>query len=49
METQVLIARDLHYISASEADQVSADGNEISRILMALISAIQAKIDTDAT
>jgi hypothetical protein len=45
VETQVLIARDLHYISASEADQVSADVNEISRILLALTSAIQAKIE----
>jgi four helix bundle protein len=48
VETQFLIARDLHYISASEADQVSADVNEISRILMALTSAIQAKIEAKA-
>jgi four helix bundle protein len=49
VETQVLIARDLHYIRAGEADQVSADVNEISRILMALTSAIQAKIQAEAT
>jgi hypothetical protein len=49
VETQVLIARDLHYITAGEADQVSADINEISRILMALTSAIQAKIQAETT
>jgi four helix bundle protein len=49
VETQVLIARDLHYIGASEADRLSADVNEISRILMALTGAIQAKIQADAT
>ena len=48
METQVLIARDLHYISAGEADGVSAEVNEISRILMALTAAIQAKIKAEA-
>jgi four helix bundle protein len=45
VETQVLIARDLHYITAQDADQLAGDVNEISRILMALTSAIQAKIE----
>jgi four helix bundle protein len=48
VETQTLIAHDLHYITAKDADQLSSDINEISRILMALTSAIQAKIGTEA-
>jgi hypothetical protein len=47
VETQVLIARDLHYIRNTDADQLATEINEISRILVALTSAIQAKIDTD--
>jgi four helix bundle protein len=44
VETQLLIARDLQYLNASEAAQISVDVNEVSRILVALTSAIQAKI-----
>ena len=47
VETQVLIARDLGYISDTDADQLAREINEISRILMALTNAIQAQIETE--
>jgi four helix bundle protein len=47
VETQILIARDLHYISGTDADQLAREINEISRILMALTNAIQAQIETE--
>ncbi len=45
LETQVLIARDLQYLGARDADQMAQDINEISRMLVALTSAIEAKIE----
>jgi hypothetical protein len=47
VETQVLIAGDLHYIANTDADELSMEINEISRILVALTSAIQAKIEAE--
>jgi four helix bundle protein len=47
VETQILIARDLHYISGTDAGQLAREINEISRILMALTNAIQAQIETE--
>lgn len=48
VETQTLIARNLTYISAPEAERLSQDINEISRILVALTESIQAKVDAES-
>jgi four helix bundle protein len=40
LETQVVIASELQYISAEQCDWLLADGRELGRILNALISSV---------
>ncbi len=47
VETQIVIARDLKYISGANAETICDEINEISRIVMALITAIQARADLE--
>jgi four helix bundle protein len=43
IETQILIARDLTYLSPAKADALLADAEELGRILNGLIASIKAR------